>query len=128
MGIGKKYAVEILVIDGDSTIAANSSGYSLKEHANQPDCVGKPPTKTALKRNKGMVPLNVQLVKKFLCDQNHFVCALCKPIFGISKTKNNGKHPTKYFANKYKFSMLVTLKQSLDGVTIFILQNCVLLL
>ena len=62
-----------------------------------------------------MVPLDFQLVKEFLHDQYHFVSTLCKPIFNLSKTKNDGKHPIKYFSNKYKFSLLVTLKQFLDN-------------
>ena len=60
-----------------------------------------------------MVSLDVEVVKKILQDLNQFVRALCKPIFNLSRTKNNGKHLTKYFANKYKLSMLVTLKQAL---------------
>ena len=103
MGMGKKYAVEILLIHDNSAITASSSGYGLKKHAHQPDWVGKPPTKTSLKRDKGVVPLDVQLIKNFCVIEITFFIRSTNPSLTYQKqrimenTKQNILQISKHF-------------------------------
>ena len=103
-----------LVIDGNSTIVANSSDHSLTNKATQPEWTGPPPTKTALRQDRGMIPIDVKPVQRFQREHNHFVQVLSRPIFVLVKTKNKRKHPAKYFTNKFKFTIMITMKELLE--------------
>lgn len=86
---------------------------NLTKLINQPGYDGCKYTAKQLRDHKGMLPLDVPLITSFLHDQNHFVCLLSKIIYAATQTKKKFTNPSKHFAAKFKFTLLITMTKTL---------------
>ena len=106
----KSFIVDIVVIDGDSSIRAKAK-HMLKDLLPPEDDptraeflkkrgLTERKLKTAIRDDTAMMPIHVPCPSKFKTDLNHYIRQWMKPIFAMSRTKGDGCNPTPWFAKK----------------------------